>query len=241
MWYMGGKYRQRKAIVEALRPYAHEGFTYVEPFCGAMWSAAAVCDRLRPGRAILNDINRPLIALWRRVLDEGVDWLPTDMGEIEANYQYYKHDAPDDDPLKAWYGIACSFGGKWFGGVARCKDKTDFKPQVRSTARKADVLRPYHPELSCGSYKELPVPDEAVVYCDPPYQGRVKAHYFETFDYDEFWQWVRDLSSRCTVFTSCFECPGDFVTVHSWGDTVVRHNHGKGPDGTCEKLVVLPC
>ena len=235
---MGGKYRQSRGIVECIRPYAEDGFTYVEPFCGGMWSAASVCGDLRPGRVILNDVNRPLVLLWRRVLDEGVDWLPADKSEIEANYQYYKHDASDDDPLKAWYGIACSFGGKWFGGVARSKGKTDFKPQVRSTARKADALRPCHPELSCGTYKELPIPDGSVVYCDPPYQGRTKAHRFDTFDYGEFWQWVRDLSSRCTVFTSCFEFPEDFREVYRWGDTVVRHNHGHGPDGTCERMVV---
>ena len=235
---MGGKYRQSRGIVECIRPYAESGFTYVEPFCGGMWSAARVCRDLHPGRVILNDVNRPLMLLWRRVLDEGVDWLPTDMDEIEANYQYYKHDAPDDDPMKAWYGTACSFGGKWFGGVARSHDETDFKPQARSTARKADALRPYHPELSCGSYKELPVPDGSVVYCDPPYEGRTKAHYFESFDYDEFWQWVRDLSTRCTVFTSCFEPPEGFREVYRWGDAVVRHNHGHGSDGTCERMVV---
>lgn len=238
MRYMGGNCRQSRGIVECIRPYAEDGFTYVEPFCGGMWSAARVCGDLHPGRVILNDVNRPLMLLWRRVLDDGVNWLPTDMNEIEANYQYYKHDAPDDDPLKAWYGIACSFGGKWFGGVARSKGKTDFKPQARSTARKADALRSCHPELSCGSYKELSIPDGSVVYCDPPYQGRTKAHYFESFDYDGFWGWVRDLSTRCTVFTSCFEFPEDFREVYRWGDTVVRHNHGHGPDGTCERMVV---
>lgn len=171
---MGGKYRQSRGIVECIRPYVEDGFTYVEPFCGGMWSAARVCMDLHPGRVILNDVNRPLMLLWDRCLEDGVDWLPTDMGEIEANYQYYKHDAPDDDPLKAWYGIACSFGGKWFGGVARSKGKTDFKPQARSTARKADTLRPCHPELSWGSYKEMSIPDGSVVYCDPPVPGQDK-------------------------------------------------------------------
>lgn len=207
---MGGKFRQRKAIVEALRPYAREGFTYVEPFCGAMWSAAAVCDHLRPGKVILNDINRPLIALWNKVLSDGVDWLPVDMDEVERNYQWYKN-------------------------------KTSLEPQRRSTGRKADSLRPFHPLIVCGSYLDLDVPDGSVLYCDPPYEGRVKCHHFESFDYEESWEWVRDLSARCTVMVSCFQCPDDFVTVHSWGDTVTRHNHGKGSDGTCEKLVMPPC
>ena len=235
---MGGKCRQSRGIVECIRPYAEDGFTYVEPFCGAMWSAARVCRDLHPGRVILNDVNRPLMLLWRKVLDEGAGWLPFDMDEIEANYRYYKYDAPDDDPLKAWYGTACSFGGKWFGGVGRSNHETDFEPQVRSTARKADALRPYRPELYWESYERLSIPDGSVVYCDPPYQARTKGHYFESFDYDGFWQWIRELSSRCTVFVSCFEFPEDFREIYRWGDTVVRHNHGRGSDGTCERMVM---
>lgn len=238
MRYMGGKFRQSRAIVECLRPYAEEGFTYAEPFCGGMWSAARVCRDLHPGRVILNDLNEPLMLLWARVLREGADWLPTDMQEIEENYQRYKCEGGEDDPLTAWYGIACSFGGKWFAGVARSKGGTDFEPQRRSTARKGDALRPYRPELSRGDYRDLDVPDGAVVYCDPPYEGRTKGHHFDTFDYGEFWQWVRDLSARCTVFTSCFDAPDDFRDVYRWGDTVVRHNHRHGSDGTCERLVM---
>lgn len=238
MRYMGGKFRQSRGIVQCLRPYTKPGFTYVEPFCGGMWSAARVCRDLRPGRVILNDINKPLMLLWDRVLHEGTEWLPTDLQEIEENYQHYKHGGGDNDPLTAWYGVACSFGGKWFGGVARSNGMTDFEPQSRSTARKADVLRVHAPELSCGDYREVEIPDGAVVYCDPPYEGRTKAHHFDTFDYGEFWQWVRDLSARCTVFTSCFDAPSDFRDVYRWGDTVVHHYHGHGSDGTCERLVM---
>ena len=33
------------------------------------------------------------------------------------------------------------------------------------------------------------------------------------------------------------EQKGDFVILHNWGDTVVRHYSGKPPDGTQELLV----
>ena len=92
-------------------------------------------------------------------------------------------------------------------------------------------------ELHTGTYSSIYIPDKAVVYLDPPYEGRTKAHHFDNFDYKKFWQWVRELSKRCTVFTSCFNCPADFETVYEWGDTVVRHLNSKGTDGTCEKLV----
>ena len=240
MRYMGGKFRQSKAIVEVLRPYITPDTIYVEPFCGGMWSAARVARELKPKEIILNDINKPLMLLWEKCLKEGCDWLPIDSNEIESNYRRYWNTRDENDPLTAWYGIACSFGGKWFGAIARNKRDTpngDYSPQLRSTQKKSQSIAMCNPTLMNNDYKNIEIPDGAVVYCDPPYEGREKVHHFDKFDYDEFWQWVRDLSKRCIVFTSCFDCPSDFETVYSWGDTVVRYLNSKGTDGTSEKLV----
>ena len=242
MRYMGGKFRQSKAIVEVLRPYITPDTVYVEPFCGGMWSAARVAKELKPGLMILNDINRPLMLLWEKCLREGCDWLPVDSETVEREYQGYKARQDDNDPLTAWYGIALSFGGKWFGGLARGRNNKGTRrnyaeESVKSTKYAVDILNCLNVDLHVGSYKDLAIPDNAVVYLDPPYEGRTKAYHFDSFNYGEFWDYVRELSKRCIVFTSCFDCPSDFETVYSWGDTVVRHHAGHGSDGTCEKLV----
>lgn len=240
MWYMGGKFRQSKAICQVLKPYVTPDATYVEPFCGGMWSASRVAKELHPGKMILNDTNKPLMLLWDKCLKDGCDWLPVDAETVEREYQGYKSRQDDADPLTAWYGIALSFGGKWFGGVARnsrIKRDHGYESQRTSTAEKTAQLREVRSVLCNTSYDKLWIPDGAVVYLDPPYEGRVKAHHFDTFDYQKFWQWARDLSKRCTVFVSCFECPDDFEVVYDWGDTVVRHHAGHGSDGTHEKLV----
>lgn len=242
MRYMGGKFRQSKAIVQCLKPYFNDNTVYVEPFCGGMWSACRVIDELHPKSVILNDINKPLMLLWDKCIKDGVDWLPTDSEIVEREYQNYRLTQDENDPLTAWYGAALSFGGKWFAGVAR-GHKSDGTRYVNGTSiecmnKKINSLRCVaNIKLSVGSYKNLNIPDSAVVYCDPPYAGRTKAHHFDSWDDNAFWRWVRDLSSRCVVFVSCFDCPPDFEIVHSWGDTVVRHLNSKGSDGTCEKLV----
>lgn len=240
MWYMGGKFRQSKAICQTLKPYVNSGVTYVEPFCGGMWSAARVARELRPKKMVLNDINKPLMLLWEKCLENGCDWLPVDPLVIEENYPKYKAAQNENDPLTAWYGIALSFGGKWFGGVARhAKGQMEksYEPERKSMYKKIDSLRMAETETHTGSYKDLEIPNGAVVYCDPPYEGRTKAHHFDKFDYDEFWEWIRELSKRCVVFTSCYGCPADFETVYEWGDTVVRHLNSRGSDGTNERLV----
>lgn len=244
MRYMGGKFRQSKAIVEVLRPYITSDTVYVEPFCGGMWSATRVVKELHPGTVILNDINKPLMLLWERCIDEGCNWLPVDAEQVEREYPKYKATQDENDPLTAWYGIALSFGGKWFGGVARAQKLDEKHPYGvnyeycrESMEKKIAVLNTAIVELHCGTYSSIYVPNNAVVYLDPPYEGRTKAHHFNTFNYPEFWQWVRDLSKRCVVFTSCFDCPEDFETVYEWGDTVVRHLNSRGSDGTNERLV----
>lgn len=241
MRYMGGKFRQSKAIVECLRPVVNPETVYVEPFCGGMWSATRVIRDLHPKVSILNDINKPLMMLWEKCIEEGTDWLPTDQQTIEDNYQRYKREQNMNDPLTAWYGIALSFGGKWFGGVAR-NSRDDhaygYLGQKKSMHGKVGILQSSNVITWNIDYQQLQIPDGSVVYCDPPYEGRTKAHNFQGFDYPEFWQWVRDLSKRCFVITSCFECPDDFRSIYEWGDTVVRHHASKGIDGTNEKLVV---
>ena len=240
MWYMGGKFRQSKAIVEVLKPYVTPDTVYVEPFCGGMWSAARVARELHPKEMILNDINKPLMLLWEKCLEDGCDWLPVDAEQVEREYQKYRITQDENDPLTAWYGIALSFGGKWFGGVARHtkgQQETTYEAERKSMYKKIDSLRKVKTELHIGSYNELEIPNNAVVYLDPPYEGRTKAHHFDRFDYGEFWGWARKLSTRCVVFASCFDCPADFETVYEWGDTVVRHLNSKGSDGTNERLV----
>lgn len=241
MRYMGGKFRQSKAICQILKPYVNPSTVYVEPFCGGMWSAARVAKELRPKKMILNDINKPLMLLWEKCLKNGCDWLPVDIEQIENEYPKYKLTQDENDPLTAWYGVALSFGGKWFGGVARRYYKgqreKSYESERKSTYKKIDSLRMVETEMHTGSYKNLEIPNGAVVYCDPPYKGRVKAHHFDNFNYDEFWEWVRELSNRCIVFTSCFDCPADFETVYEWGDTVTRHLYSKGSDNTNERMV----
>ena len=246
MWYMGGKFRQRRAIPDALKPYIDGSTTYVEPFLGGGWSFAHVIETLKPGHAIGADVNGSLVELWRKVVAEGVDWLPVSLEEVEANYHAYKAMQDMSDPLTAWYGVACSFGGKWYGGVARNRTTTGptgFESQARSTEKKAAVMRTC-PNLTllCCSYDELEIPDGAVVYCDPPYSGgksRTKAHRFDDFDVDAYYDWVRGMSQRCVVIRSTFDAPEDFVTIHDWGDTRVTHLNGRdrADRPTTEKLI----
>lgn len=238
MQYMGGKFRQSREICHVLWPYILPNTVYVEPFCGGMWSAARVAKELKPGIMILNDINKPLMLLWEKCMKDGVEWLP-DYPDAEM-YQWYKEHHPDNDPLTAYIGFGFSFGGAWFSTYIK-PGTSHNGDQKKSIYNKIRWLRTANVKLFNTDYINLSIPDRAVVYLDPPYENRTKAHPFGEFDYGVFWDYVRDLSKRCTVFTSCYECPEDFYTIVTWGDTVHRYTDGKREkqytDGTCERLV----
>lgn len=238
MQYMGGKFRQSRGICRILKPYIQPDTVYVEPFCGGMWSAARVAKELKPGRMILNDVNKPLMLLWDRCMKDGADWLP-DYPDAEM-HRWYKEHQPEDDPLTAYIGFGFSFGGAWFSTYIK-PGTSHNGDQKKSIENKVRWLRNANTVLSNADYTELDIPDGAVVYLDPPYGNRTKAHHFEKFDYDAFWGYTRQLSTRCAVFTSCFECPDDFRAVLEWGDTVHRYTDGKRSrrytDGTNERLV----
>ena len=68
-------------------------------------------------------------------------------------------------------------------------------------------------EFRCGDYKELDV-SNAVIYCDPPYQGTTK-YSTGKFNYDEFWDWCRKMSENNIVFVSEYNAPDDFECVWS--------------------------
>ena len=247
MRYMGGKCRQSRAISDVLRRDNGGGFAYCEPFAGGMGSASRVITDLNPSRVLLSDVSVPLITMWRALVDGSVE-LPCTV--TDDDYKWYKdHQSDTDDPLLAWFGHGISFGGKWFGGMARHtrgkRDSYDVTSEVRSTMRRVDVLRGApNVEIVQADYRHI-VPDLHgwVVYCDPPYEGGTKAHLHScaNFDYNEFWDVMRNLSKHNQVYVSCFVCPPDFVPVYQWGDTVVRHHQFGNIENSSvnEKLVIF--
>lgn len=60
-----------------------------------------------------------------------------------------------------------------------------------------------------GDYKNVIVPNDSVIYCDPPYKG--VGGYLNDFDHDEFYEWVRNHDKL--IFISEYSMPDDFVSI----------------------------
>lgn len=250
MRYLGGKFRQGPAIAARVMRFleAKVGTMYIEPFCGALGSAIRVADAMWDRGlfcpVILSDVQPALITLWKAVL---AGWMPPDV-VTEEQYNRLKRAQDPKDPMTAFAGYGCAFAAKYFGTYARC-DRYNHdmiqpyaKQAKHSILQKLESLKKIEPVLSldCIDYRGYEDVQGAVIYMDPPYAGRTAQNSkIERFDSVAFWDFARRLSANNVVFVSEFIWPEDFVVVHSWGDTVVRHWGGQGSDGTCEALVCL--
>lgn len=242
MRYLGGKARQSKHIVAAIDGLHPNFDTYVEPFCGALWSACAVMEAFPGRKYILNDINPYLMTMWRAGMG---GWDPP--GHVtEADYEFYRKNKPADDPMTAYMGFAWSFGGKFFGGLAR--ENASFEvfqsshPQCPSTTKKMNMLRQNDVTLLCGDYQLVPIDHGSMIYLDPPYAGRTKQTSTNAaIDQGAYRIWSESLATESVVVATEFENSHRWQLMHDFGDTIVRHHSSKGKDGTRELLMrVVP-
>ena len=89
-----------------------------------------------------------------------------------------------------------------------------------------------------ASHKSLPsfIPDNAFIYCDPPYANTKK--YKDDFDNDRFWEWCRQIiatKDNVKILISEYTAPDDFICV--WSVNVQDKMGSKSMNKT-EKLFI---
>lgn len=207
MRYLGGKARLSKDLIAVMAPYRKPDQWWVEPFVGG----AHVISKVS-GKRIGNDIHPYLIALLNAVKN---GYEPPD--RIDRETYYYMRDHKEEFPpeLVGFAGFSCSVFGLWFGTYARDKSGHNYsmggkKYLTRIREAIKDVV------FTCGSYDEMTIPPQSLIYCDPPYSVPRRFYHIDgkmlSFDYDTFWDWCRNKAQeRHTVFVSEYQAPDDFV------------------------------
>lgn len=224
--------RQSRQIVAVIATLHPDFKTYVEPFCGALWSACAVMRAFPDRRYVLNDVNPYLICFWKHAQS---GWNPPEH-LTERDYHHYNKTRPLNDPMTGYLGFAWSFGGKFFGGPARTAGR--FKGSYGSTIDKVAVLRRSTVMFTCSSFEDVRPPPRSLVYLDPPYEARTaQSKGNGHLDRDAYFEYAGRLSKSCTVIATEFVNQRGWPVLHNYGDTVVRHLNAKPRDGTVELLL----
>ena len=203
MQYMGSKNRIAKHILPIMLAERKQGQWWVEPFVGG----ANMIDKVE-GNRMGNDSNEFLIALLIAMRDGYIP--PTDISK-ELYYAIKSRPADYPKELVGFVGFLCSFGGKWWGGYAFNKKGDNYAERgSRCIVKQAKNLDGV--VFKFGSYLELEIPENSLIYCDPPYADTCK--YKDDFNHDIFWNWCRTQAKRGhTIFISEYSAPNDFVCV----------------------------
>ena len=171
--YMGSKSRIAKDIVPIIQKYIDDNniTTYIEPFAGG----CNIIDKIKCENKQANDSNEYLIAFWQ-ALQQG--WNPLDIHMTKGLYDEIKSNKSGFLKQKvALAGLCATYNAKWFGGYAGIvhtkigTERNYYDEAVRNVLKQVHMLKDV--KFTCGDYLNIK-PYNAVVYCDPPYQGTTK-------------------------------------------------------------------
>ena len=141
-------------------------------------------------------------------------------------------------------GFLASYNGRWFdGGYAKTgyeKTKNGLRLRNYYQEAKNNILEqaPNIKDVEFGwcDYKVYNNISNCV-YVDPPYQGTKQYANATKFDYDEFWQTMREWSKDNIVLVSEQNAPDDFVCI--WEQEVSRSIKATDKSKSTEKLFEL--
>ena len=231
MKYMGSKSRIAKFIVPILQSIIDKNNieVYFEPFVGG----CNVIDKIKCNMRIGNDVNPYLIELLKAQQKGQLKQLPANVSkehydEIRNLYNMYK-DNPENNntTFETWYigaiGFLASYNGRFFdggySGVITEKNgrHRDFYNEAKKNLEQQDLQGI---DFYNVDYSRIIINKKALIYCDPPYQNTKQYNYSKNFDYDKFWNYVREMSEKHIVLVSEQNAPDDFKVV--WEQPITR-------------------
>lgn len=212
--------------------------TFIDPFCGG----ANIVDKINCKTRIASDYNEDLIALLKYVQrDNDLSIAPSD-----CNFEHYKDVRANKTTDKysqeyiALIGYCASYGGRYFdGGYGR-----DSKGGRSIYNERLENIREQAPYLegiifSCCDYKYYLNQGikNALFYLDPPYKG-TKQYSKQQINYDEFYDFCRELSKDNVVVISEYNMPDDFECIWQKERKVLQKSDRISGEKAVEKLFI---
>lgn len=241
MRYQGSKKRIAPDIVGIIHANL-ENRTYVEPFIGG----GNIFKHIVADRKIGSDGNRYVAHMWKELKD-GTLTIPEYISKeayIDVRESYKTNSQKYSDGTKALVGILGSYGGKMFNGYANYnpnKNEDHIKEALNGLRKDwAEFKCKNNTEIYYSDYRDLNIPQNSLIYCDPPYQDTLGYNGTAQFDSNLFWEWCRIQEKRGNfVLVSEYRAPADFVCI--WRKEIkcgMNSQQGVKQDTRVEKLFV---
>lgn len=212
---MGSKNRIAKDILQIILKDRKQNQWYVEPFCGG----CNVIDKVN-GFRLGSDNNKYLIALYKG-LQDGLLFNVEITKELysTARTQYNTGLGNFSDFEIGYIGYMGSSNGRFYEGGYSGTSRTKIGTVRDYIAESIRGINKQIPKLigvrfECCDYQSLEIPDNSIIYCDPPYKDTKAYATSKGFDTELFWQWCREVSNKGhQVFVSEYVAPADFICL----------------------------
>ena len=185
-----------------------------------------------------SDNNDYLISMWK---DLQSGWQPPNEMS-KGRYLNIKENKWEFKPaLVAIAGFCATYNAKWFGGYAGIvKTKIGtyrdyYDESIRNILKQVPKIQ--NVEFRYGDYKQYSNVKNTLIYCDIPYQGTTQYGTSKNFNYDEFWEWTRNMSENNIVLISEYNAPCDFKCIFEKQLTTTLDKNSRKKD--TEKLFII--
>ena len=235
MKYVGSKARLSKDIAPIINNIIEKSNVevYIEPFVGG----ANMIEHIDCEKKIGADINEYLIEMWK-ALQNGYE-PPSDITkeeylEVKDNISKYPKE------YVAIVGFCATYNAGWFrryGGKSITKSgkvRNYYDEGIRNILKQVPKIMDV--EFIHSDYRKVEIENNALLYCDIPYENTKYEMYEEKFNHVEFWKWAREVSKTNIVLISEYNAPEDFVCIFEKTLTTTFDNKNRKKD--TEKLFV---
>lgn len=244
MKYMGSKARIKNEILPIILENRKDGQCYVEPFAGGMNTISHV-----DGYKIANDNNKYLIEMFKG-LQKGNTYpnlIPKEIYDVARDTFNGKLKNDISDDYIGWIGYMGSANGRFFDGgysgvsiTKEGKERDYIRESISNISKQLDSLKDI--DFVSGHYEEMYIPENSIIYCDPPYSGTKQYSTSKDFNHNRFFEWCREKSKEGhSIFVSEYNAPSDFKIV--WEKQVKSslsaNSVGGGNKNSIEKLFTL--
>lgn len=129
------------------------------------------------------------------------------------------------DHVVGYLEFGYTFGSNWGSGFIGNINDVSRKGRDRISESYRSILKTQKDikgiTFTTGSYEEMEIPVESIIYCDPPYNNSRRFLGTESFNTEAFWEWCRDKGNQGhTVFISEYVAPDDFECI--WEKEIIR-------------------
>lgn len=226
MVYRGSKNKYAKYIIPIINEYIkkHNITTFIDCFCGgANISDKIICDNI-----IANDLSPSLIALhkqaqedFNKIPKEGSreywDAAKKDWKEIQKAVQN-NQEIPKTELSLMEIGAIEFYGsfsnGGFPKGYAKATSERNYYKEAYNNHYRQSLNKNYSKiKFINYSYEQIPFTDfdsnSTVLYCDSPYKNVTPYGISPNFNFDSYYNWIREISKKFPIFISEQKLPED--------------------------------